>query len=64
MNEAAKVVNIVEWIEMQFDFIELFWTTYGFLFQQIWKIWNKKCAPGEARTHNLRISLMSISTAR
>ena len=35
MNEAAKVVNVVEWIEMQFDFIELFWTTYGFLFQQI-----------------------------
>merc|ERR1712227_1801 len=35
MNEAAKVVNVVEWIEMQFDFVELFWTTYGFLFQQI-----------------------------
>ena len=35
LTQAAKVAFVAEWIEGNFAFIELFWQTYGFLFQQI-----------------------------
>ncbi|CAG5089703.1 Oidioi.mRNA.OKI2018_I69.PAR.g12315.t1.cds [Oikopleura dioica] len=32
MNRAVKIINAVDWVDDQFDFIELFWKVYGQFF--------------------------------
>ncbi|CBY18299.1 unnamed protein product [Oikopleura dioica] len=32
MNQAVKIINAVDWVDDQFDFIELFWKVYGQFF--------------------------------